>query len=90
MRRAKRIKLALRALGKATQAAHLTQRRHAVTPPGQNFVRVSLVAHIPHHPVMRGVEHVVQGHRELNRAQVGAEVTAGFGHTAEKVSPQLV
>ena len=90
VRRAKRIKLTLRALGKATQTAHLTQRSHAVTPPGQNFVRVSLVAHIPHHPVMRGVEHVVQGHRELNRAQVGAEVTAGFGHAVEQISPQFI
>ena len=67
---AKVVVLTFSALGEAAQATQLAQRVHAFTPTGQDFVRVSLMAYIPDHPVMRGVEYIVQGHGELNGSQV--------------------
>ena len=77
----------LRETGEATQ---LAKGWHAVTPPGENFVRVSLVPYVPHDPVVGGVEHIVQGHSQLHGAQVGTEVSAGLGHTLQQKGPQLV
>ena len=90
MRRAEGVVLAFAAPRKARQAAKLAQAVHAVAPPGQDLVRVSLVAHIPDQPVVRRVEDIVQGHGELDRAQVGAEVAAGARHAVEQIGAQLV
>ena len=60
-------------------AAELAQRAHAVTPAGEDLVRVGLVAHVPDQAVM-GRVNVMQGHRQFDRAEVGAEVPAGLGH----------
>ena len=40
-----------------------------VAPPGQNLVRVSLMADVPDQPVVRRVEGVVHRHGQLDRAQ---------------------
>ncbi len=47
-----------------------------VAPPGQHLVRIGLVADIPDQPVVRRVEHVVQRHGQLDRAQIGGKMTA--------------
>jgi hypothetical protein len=39
--------------GKPAQAAELAQAWHALAPPGQDLVRIGLVAHVPHQPVIR-------------------------------------
>ena len=90
MRRAKGVVLAFAAARKAADAAELAQAGHAIAPPGQNFVRIGLVAHIPHQAVVRRVEHIVQGHGQLYRAQVGAQMAAGFGHAVEHKFAQLI
>jgi hypothetical protein len=56
---------------------------------GEDFVRVGLVAHVPHDAVFRRVEHIVQRNGQLHRAQVGAEVTARAGHALQHVLAQL-
>ena len=56
---------------KTRQATQLTQAGHALAPARQNFVRVSLMAHIPHDAIFWGVENIVQGHGEFYGAQVG-------------------
>ena len=68
----------------------LAQRSHALAPAGQNFVRIGLVAHVPHQAVARGVEHIVQRHGEFHRAQVGAEVPTRLGDTVEHEGAQFV
>ncbi len=89
VRRAKGVVFAFHPLRKPAQATQLAQRGHTVTPPGEDLVRVGLVAHIPHHTIVRRVEHVVQRNRQLHRAQVGAEVTAGFGYAVDQIGTQL-
>ena len=89
MRRAKRVVLALVAARKTRDAAQLPQRPHAVAPARQDLVRVGLVADIPHQPVMRRVEDVVQSHRQLHRAQVGAQVPARLRNAVQQKVAQF-
>ena len=79
MGRAERIVFALAAAGEAGQAALLAQRADAVPPPGQDLVRVGLVADVPDHLVHRRIEHGVQGDGEFDHAERGAEMAAGDG-----------
>ncbi len=53
MRGTERVVIALAALGKAGEPAALTQGADTVTPPGEDLVRIGLVANIPDQPVMR-------------------------------------
>ena len=45
------------ALGKPAQPILLAQAQHPIPSPGQNFVRVTLVADIPDQPVLRRIKH---------------------------------
>ena len=57
---------ALGALWKSGQPLELSHAVHAIAPPGQDFVGVGLVSHIPHYTVVGGVENMVQRHRQFN------------------------
>ena len=87
---AERVVVALAALRETAQAAQLPQGVHAFAPAGQYLVRIGLVAHVPYQPVVRGIEHIVQRHREFHRAEVGAQVAAGLGHAGQQKGAQLV
>ena len=89
MRRAKGVVDAFSALRKARDTAQLPQRVHAVASASQDLVRVGLVAHIPHQPILGRVEHMVQRHGEFDRAQIGAEVPARLGHAFDHERTQL-
>ena len=39
---------------------------------------IRLMAHIPEQSIVRGVEHMVQGDRQLNYTESGGEVTTGL------------
>ena len=56
---------------KTGNAALLAQFRHARAPPRQDFVPVSLVAHIPDQAIMRRIENVVQRDGQFHRAEIG-------------------
>ena len=90
MRGAERVVLALGALGEAGQAAALTQRADAVAPPGEDLVRIGLVADVPDQLVVGRVEHVVQRHREFHDAEAGAEMAAGLGDGVDGLGTQFV
>ena len=79
MRCAKRVVFAFAAFGETGESAGLAQRADAVAPPGQNLVRIGLVADVPDHPVARGVEDIMQCNGELDHAQARAEMPAGDG-----------
>ena len=90
MRGAKGVELAFVATGKSAQTMTLAQAAHLFAPTRQNFVGISLVAHVPHDAVMRRVEHIVKSHRQLDRAQVRAQMPARFGHAVQQVIAQLI
>ena len=87
---AESVVFALGALGKTGDAAELAQGGHGLAPPGQNLVRIGLVADIPHQPVVRRVEHVVQGDGQLHRTQVGRQMAAGPAHAFDQEGAQLL
>ena len=58
----------------------------AVAPPGQDLVRIALVAHVPDELVARAVEHGMQGHCQFDDAQPCPQMAAGDRHGAEIVS----
>lgn len=70
VRGAEGVVFAFVAARKARQAAQLAQAAHALAPPGQDFVRIGLMAHVPDQPVVGRVENVMQRHSQLDRAQI--------------------
>lgn len=78
------------ALGEAGEAAALPQRADAIAPPGQNFVRVALVADVPDQAIRRRVEHIMQRDSELDYAEAGAEVAAGLRHRIDRFLSQFL
>ena len=89
MRGAEGVVLALVAAREARQPARLAQGADAVAPPGDDLVRVGLVAHVPYEPVARGVKHPVQGNRQLHDAEPGAEVPARHRDGIDRLLAQL-
>ena len=80
--------LGLRALGVAGQPALLAEPAE-VLPPGQQLVHVGLVAGVEDDRVARRVEDPVDRDRQLDDAEVRAEVTAGlrdFGDQEVRIS----
>jgi len=63
--RAKRIVFALGAFGEAGQTAPGV-RSYPVAPSGQYLMRIGLVADVPNQPVVRCIENIMQGNRELD------------------------
>ena len=60
----------------AGQAALLAQRGELAGAAGEHLVHVRLVAGVPDDAVARGVEDTMDGHAQLDDAEVGAEVAA--------------
>ena len=90
MRRAKRVVGAFRALCEAGEAAALAQRADAVAPPGEDLVRIGLVADVPDQDVVRRLIDVMEGHRQLDHAQARAQVSAGLGDRLDGLGAELV
>ena len=53
-------------------------------------MRIGLVADIPHQPVVRRVEHVMQRDGQFHRAQIGRQMPAGLAHRLDDVGAQLL
>ena len=64
----------------AGEPAGLAQLREAGLAPGDDLVDVGLVAGVPQDGVEGRLEHPVERERQLDRAEVGAEMPAGVGH----------
>ena len=63
----------------AREAAGLAEVDEVVAAAGDDLVDVGLVAGVPQEDVAGRVEHPVDGERELDGAQVGAQVAAACG-----------
>ena len=76
MRRAEGVVLALGPLGEAVEPAGLADGANLVAPPGDDLVRVGLMPHVPDQAVAGGVEHMVEGDRQLDHAEACTQVAA--------------
>ena len=88
--RAERVVFALGSLGEARQPAAHAQSADAVSTPGQNLVRIALMADVPDQDVVRRVIDMVQGDGQLDHAEASAQVPAGGGDRIDRLGPQLV
>ncbi len=79
MSRPEGVVLALLAHAEARQPVELPQPVEASLPPGEQLVRVALVAHVPDDLVPGGIQHVVQRQGQLNHPEVGRKVAPGLG-----------
>ena len=70
-----------------SEAAVLADGVELVAAPGQDLVRVGLVADVPEDLVARGVEQAVKGDGQLAGPEVGAEAATDV---ADRVDDQLV
>ena len=77
MRGAEGVVFAFLAAREAGDAAYLRSVLHALAPAGENLVRIGLMTDVPHQPVVRGVEDVMQRDGQLDRAEIGRQMPAG-------------
>src|SRR6266436_8709331 len=87
---AERVIFALGAFGEARQAAALADRADTVAAPGQDFVRIALVADVPNQPVAGRIEDMMERNRQLHHAEAGAKMPTGLGYRVDEIMPQLI
>ena len=73
--------LALGAEHEAIEAAGLADGVKTVAAAGEDFVDVGLVAYVKEDLVVGRIEDRMQGQSELDHAEIGAEMAAGFGES---------
>jgi hypothetical protein len=76
--------------GVAGEAAAAAQAGEERRPAGERLVDVRLVAGVEDDLVVRGVEHPVDGHGQLDDPEVGADVTAGLGDRVDEECTDLL
>lgn len=64
----------------AGDAAELTERVQLITPPGNDFMRVTLMTDIKDDAVVLRIIHAVECHRQFHRAQIRGEMSARLGN----------
>src|SRR5262245_6845381 len=69
--------LAFGTFEKARNAILLAKRLELRVALGEDFVRITLMADVPHQLIARSVERVMKGYRKLDHAQSGADVPTG-------------
>lgn len=62
----------------------------SVAAAGQDFVRVGLVADVPHQMIERRVVDEMQRHRQFDGTQPGGKVAAGATDAVQQILPQLI
>lgn len=58
--------------------------------PGEELVRISLMASVPDEIVSGGIEDIVEGDGQLDSSEVGGEVAAGMRYVLDKEVTQLI
>ena len=73
----------------ARHAAGLLQRFEPEPAPGEQLVDVRLMPGVPQDDVTRGVEDPVQRQRQLDGAEIGAQMATGRGDRLDDEGPDL-
>src|SRR5690348_11749533 len=87
---AKGVVFAFGAAQERRESAACLDRGDAIASPGEDLVRIALMADVPHDPVARRVVEIVQCDRQLDHAKPGAEVAADAGDRFDQVRAQFV
>ena len=84
----KGVAITFRRLGKTGNATQGAQRLHSLIAPSQNLMGVALMPHIKHQTVLTGVEHTMDRHNNLHRAQAGGQMASSARHSINQPGPQ--
>ena len=76
-------------LWEAGDPVALAQRMKSITPPGNDFVCISLMTYVKDNSVPGRVIYAVQRKRELHRPEIGCKVAAGAGNAFNFKTAQL-
>ena len=87
---AERVVLAFGAAGERSEPAALLDRVQPVAPTCQHLVGIGLMADVPDDAIVRGVEDIMQGDRQLDRAKAGGEMAAAGAHGLDQKLAQLL
>src|ERR1700730_8666770 len=68
--------LALGPARERRQPSALLDGRELLAPPGQNLVRIGLMAYIPDQPIVGCLVHIMQCHREFDGAESRGKMPA--------------
>ena len=90
MTHAEGVVFAFAAARKRREPLMLLDGMQPLAAPGQHFMRVGLVADVPHQPVIGGVENIMQGDGQFDRAQSRREVAAAGTDTMDQELAQLI
>ena len=71
---------AFAAFREAGQPAKLANGVHPVFASRQDFVRITLMPHVPNQVVLRCFKHIMQRNRQFHHAQVAGKVPARLAH----------
>src|SRR6185312_4415024 len=78
------IMLAFSAQHKAIQAARLADGRELLFTPREQLMHVALMADVEDEAVVRRVEDVVHGNRQLDDSEIWPDVPTSFGNTEDQ------
>ena len=84
------VEFAFATFREAGNAAVTAQTGHALASSGEDFVRVGLMADIPHQPVFRRVVNVVQGQGQFDRAEIRREMPPRLRHRFDQETAQFL
>jgi hypothetical protein len=88
--RAERIVIALGPFGETGKPATGAQGADAIAAPGQDLVRIGLMANVPDQAIAGRVEDVVDGRRQFDDTEAGAEMSAGDRDGVDGFLAQLI
>ena len=86
----KMIVFAFTAFRERRQSVLGSNGRNTVFAAREDFVRVALVADVPHNSVMRGIEDIVQRNGDFYRAETATEMSSAAGNGIQQEITQLV
>ena len=78
------------ALGEPRQPILHPQGADTIAPSGQDFMRVTLVPHVPDDLVPGGIEHRMQGDGQFHHAQPGPQMPACHRHGGNRFGPHFI
>jgi len=79
-----------RSLGKTGEATTCPKRSYAVSAPGQDFMWIGLMAHVPDQFVIRCVEDVVKSDGQFDNTKTRSQVSPRNGNGIDGLGAQFV
>ena len=74
---------------KTAKPMKLAQRRKTVLSPGENFMSVRLMTHIPDNLILRQIQTKMQRHGQFHGPQIGAQMPACHTDRPDQKFPDL-